>query len=574
MGTCLYDLFVGWRLQRGAGVLIACAFLWTPVQAEAFIYSATGAPSGIARAELSGTGLNNSFLAASGPAGIAVDSQHIYWANLGTNSIGRANLDGTGVDQNFITGAGAPSGVAVDAGHVYWTNENAGTDGTGTIGRANLDGSGATQSFISGLNVPNGLAVDSGHIYWANNATGTIGRATFSGSGVTGVTNTFIVGNGTSDPNGVALDAGHIYWANFGDGAIGRANLDGSLTNQSFITGLDSPTGVAVDNGHVYWSSFADNAIGRANLDGSSPAPSFITGARQPSGLAVDGLATPPSTAIVLSPAAPNGRNGWYTRSVQVQAIGTAGGWPIDQTRCVVDPGAVPAVFSALPASACGTVAADGRHGAFAATRDTQGATSPLVSASFKIDATRPTVTCEKAPAFLLGTVRRTVTAVVGDHGSGPLSASVTASAKTSSPGNKTVTLTGSDIAGNTVTVGCRYRIKVNPLNPEPKLSARFSTSRGSSRVTSMRISNVPGRAKVTLKCSGKGCPFASLTAIVRKGKRRSTNLASLFHGHPLRPGAKVTVAVTQAHTTGRRWVFTTRRGGKRPTEKTGSQIS
>jgi hypothetical protein len=48
--------------------------------------------------------------------GLAVDSNYIYWANVFDGTIGRANLDGTGVDQSFITGATNPDSVAVDAG--------------------------------------------------------------------------------------------------------------------------------------------------------------------------------------------------------------------------------------------------------------------------------------------------------------------------------------------------------------------------------------------------------------------------------------------------------------------------
>ena len=77
---------------------------------------------------------------------MAVDSSHLYWADLGFGTIGRANLDGTGANQSFITGASAPEGVAVDAGHLYWANFS-----MGTIGRANL---GASQPF--------GVAVDAG----------------------------------------------------------------------------------------------------------------------------------------------------------------------------------------------------------------------------------------------------------------------------------------------------------------------------------------------------------------------------------------------------------------------------
>jgi hypothetical protein len=39
------------------------------------------------------------------PYGLAVDGQHVYWANNLANTIGRANLNGSGADQSFITGA-------------------------------------------------------------------------------------------------------------------------------------------------------------------------------------------------------------------------------------------------------------------------------------------------------------------------------------------------------------------------------------------------------------------------------------------------------------------------------------
>jgi hypothetical protein len=88
---------------------------------------------------------------------IAVPVRHVYWTNAGSDTIGRANLDGTGANQSFIGGASVPVGVAVDANYVYWTN--AGSD---TIGRANVDGTGANQSFITGASVPLGVAVDAG----------------------------------------------------------------------------------------------------------------------------------------------------------------------------------------------------------------------------------------------------------------------------------------------------------------------------------------------------------------------------------------------------------------------------
>ncbi len=55
------------------------------------------------------------------PCGVAVDGGHVYWASQTGTTIGRANLDGTGVDQSFIGGANRPCGVAVDGADVYWS---------------------------------------------------------------------------------------------------------------------------------------------------------------------------------------------------------------------------------------------------------------------------------------------------------------------------------------------------------------------------------------------------------------------------------------------------------------------
>ena len=127
---------------------------------------------------------------------MAVDAAHVYWANSGTGAIGRANLDGTGANQSFITGASSPIGVAVDTAHVYWANSGA------AIGRANLDGTGANQSFITGASNPIGVALGAAHVYWANSGTGAIGRANLDG---TGANQSFI--GGAKAAYGLAVDA-------------------------------------------------------------------------------------------------------------------------------------------------------------------------------------------------------------------------------------------------------------------------------------------------------------------------------------------------------------------------------
>jgi hypothetical protein len=79
----------------------------------------------IARANLDGSGRNESFIrtapARSLTCGVAADAAHLYWAHSAidgpdtvNDGIGRANLDGTGAEQTFIA-TGETFGIAVDA---------------------------------------------------------------------------------------------------------------------------------------------------------------------------------------------------------------------------------------------------------------------------------------------------------------------------------------------------------------------------------------------------------------------------------------------------------------------------
>jgi hypothetical protein len=78
------------------------------------------APDGeIVRVQLNGTGMTPGYVAGLGfPLGVAVDSEHIYWADNTAGSIGRATLGPTGVSDvrmSFISEPGGPGGVAVDS---------------------------------------------------------------------------------------------------------------------------------------------------------------------------------------------------------------------------------------------------------------------------------------------------------------------------------------------------------------------------------------------------------------------------------------------------------------------------
>ena len=49
------------------------------------------------------------------PDGVAADGNYIYWTNRTDGAIGRANLNGTGVNQTFLPGVASPYGIAVDS---------------------------------------------------------------------------------------------------------------------------------------------------------------------------------------------------------------------------------------------------------------------------------------------------------------------------------------------------------------------------------------------------------------------------------------------------------------------------
>ena len=274
-------------------------------RADAYVYWSNDITGAIGRANLDGTGVNQSFIGGIvpgngfGPNDVAVNAGRTYWAHSGTNTIGRANLDGTGANDDFIPTAGPPAGVAVDSSHIYWVNQDQTNQGTGTIGRANLDGTGAIQDFITTANSsPGRLAVDASHIYWANQVTDTIGRANLDG---TDVDQSFITGDRVV---GVAVDAGHVYWTEGNLDTIARANLDGTDVDQSFITGPNFPLDVAVDAGHVYWTDRVHETIGRADLDGTDANLFFITSASAPTGVAVD--SGPPANIAPTADAGPD----------------------------------------------------------------------------------------------------------------------------------------------------------------------------------------------------------------------------------------------------------------------------
>src|SRR5207248_2122844 len=113
-----------------------------------------------------------------------------------------------------------------------------------------------------------------------------------------------------------------------------------------------------------------------------------------------------------------------------------------------------------LPNAACaiGTVGTDGTHAVYAASVDTEGNVEiPVVSASFKVDQTKPTL----SPSLSSTTIQLGQTGVTASPNAGDATSGVASSGcdpvDTSTPGVHTVQCSATDNAGNSATASIDY---------------------------------------------------------------------------------------------------------------------
>lgn len=263
-----------------------------------------------------------------------------------------------------------------------------------------------------------------------------------------------------------------------------RANAFRAKFGAQFLAGVD---------GELVWAWNKDGSAGSYDIGPGDPVLALLDEFK-------DGppeSTTAPVVTITLAPAASDGSNGWYVSPVGVTVSADDGsGSGVAETRCVLDPASPPGNFDDLPASCAVTsVGADGTHVVYAASKDNDGNTSAVVNSSFKIDQTDPTVICGVAapgPVFVLQGAGGNISAAVSDTTSGAVSGSVSAAANVATVGNRTVTLIGSDNAGNTTTVNCPYRVKFNFLGfTSPK--AQSSNKAGSAIQVKFMLANAAG---------------------------------------------------------------------------------
>ena len=152
-----------------------------------------------------------------------------------------------------------------------------------------------------------------------------------------------------------------------------------------------------------------------------------------------------PGISTSVLPASPAG-TGWYNAST---------GAPTVRFRCS-DPKPGSGIATCPPSVKLADGANQSVSGSAA---DIAGNHSVLATVSgLNVDKTLPAVACVKpTPVFLLNQSSAQVSATVSDATSGPVSPTASAPAVTSAVGTNSVSVTGSDIAGNMRTVSCSY---------------------------------------------------------------------------------------------------------------------
>lgn len=201
---------------------------------------------------------------ASGGLGqLAVSGSGAYWTHEGpTPAVLSIALDAqtttpvSVVPEESVDGI---AGVAVDSEYVYWK------EGEGILRKPlNGVGNGLAGELVSGASGVIDLGVDATHVYWFDNSfeDAHVWRAPKDGSG-----EATDLAESSSRPTAMVLDDLYVYWTRH-DGAVYRVPKEGGQAKEMVPEGGRTPVALAQDCAALYWTTNDDNGAGEVRIVG------------------------------------------------------------------------------------------------------------------------------------------------------------------------------------------------------------------------------------------------------------------------------------------------------------------
>ncbi|HET6548342.1 MAG TPA: MopE-related protein [Solirubrobacter sp.] len=116
------------------------------------------------------------------------------------------------------------------------------------------------------------------------------------------------------------------------------------------------------------------------------------------------------------------------------------------------------------------------------------------------------------------------------------------------------------EVKGNTVDENCDSRAEPFGLLRAIALT-NFRVKGSATRVLRLELRNAPKGARVVLRCRGRGCPKQRTVRRTVPRDLAPVRFTKRFKRKRLRPGARLTMAVTATGFTGRTWSYKVKRG-------------
>ncbi len=211
------------------------------------------------------------------PWDLAVTTTHLYVA-INTDEYGkcgavvRVQLGTDTPDVAVVHSLNGPAGIVVDSSHVYWTETgDAGVcDTAGSVVRKmslnNFANDGGLIAVDSGLidtiadvdNMPHAIALSGAYVFWValhkDTYTGQIWRKPVQGGSEQRIA------FAERWPADIVTDGTYLYWTNAVGGEVVMADLDGD-NRRVLVSGQAGPWGIAVDDEYVYWTNNTGNEV-------------------------------------------------------------------------------------------------------------------------------------------------------------------------------------------------------------------------------------------------------------------------------------------------------------------------